>query len=221
MMMMERIRVLLAEDHTIVRKGLRLLLDDQAGIQVIAEAADGRLAVRLTEQLTPDVVLMDFSMPGLNGLEATRQILERVPGTKVLVLTRHTSQEYVDRILEAGASGYVVKKSAPEELVLAIQAVHRGDSYIDPAISTTIIRGYLGKSKAKGEDRNSQLTPRQREVLQLIAEGHANREIAVILNISVKTVENHRTSLMKALDLHSTAELTQYAIRIGVISLDE
>jgi DNA-binding NarL/FixJ family response regulator len=218
---MGKIRVLLAEDHTIVRKGLRALLEGQSGVDVVAEAEEGRQAVRLAEQLRPDVVLMDFSMPGLNGLEATRQIIERIPGTKVLVLTRHMNQEYVDRILEAGASGYLVKKSAPEELVLAIQAVQRGDSYLDPAITTTVIRGYLGKSKPEGEDRYEKLTPRQREVLQLIAEGRANREIAAILHVSVKTVENHRASLMKALDLHSTAELTQYAIRTGIISLDE
>jgi len=218
---MQKIRVLLAEDHTIVRKGLRALLEDQPGIEVIAEAEEGRKAVRLAEQSRPDVVLMDFSMPGLNGLEATRQIKERVPGAKILVLTRHTNQEYVDRILEAGASGYLVKKSALEELDIAIQAVHRGDSYLDPTISANIIHGYLEKSKVKNRDRYSQLTPRQREVLQLIAEGRANREIAAELNVSVKTVENHRASLMETLDLHSTAELTQYAIRIGIISLDE
>jgi DNA-binding NarL/FixJ family response regulator len=218
---MARIRVLLAEDHTIVRKGLRALLEGQAGIEVIAEAEEGRQAVHLAEQFKPDVVLMDFSMPGLNGLEATRQIIARVPGTRVLVLTRHTNQEYVDRILEAGASGYLVKKSAPDELVFAIQAVHRGDSYLDPAIATTVIRGYLGKSRTEGKDRYERLTPRQREVLQLIAEGRANREIAALLHVSVKTVENHRAHLMEALDLHSTAELIQYTIRKGVISLDE
>lgn len=218
---MGKIRVLLAEDHTIVRKGLRALLEDQPGIAVIAEAEEGRQAVHLAEQLRPDVVLMDFSMPGLNGLEATHQIIERLPGTKVLVLTRHTNQEYVDRILEAGASGYLVKKSAPEELVSAIQAVHRGDSYLDPAISTTILRSYLRKPKTESVDRYNRLTPLQREVLQLIAEGRANREIADLLHLSVKTVENHRAHLMQALDLHSTAELTQYAIRKGVISLDE
>jgi DNA-binding NarL/FixJ family response regulator len=218
---MVKIRVLLAENHTIVRKGIRALLEGQAGIEVVAEAEEGRQAVRLTEQLRPDVVLMDFSMPGLNGLEATHQIINRVPGTKVLVLTRHANQEYVDRILKAGASGYLVKKSALEELVLAIQAVHRGDSYLDPAISTTIIRGYLERSKTEGEARHDRLTPRQREVLQLIAEGRTTREIAAMLHVSVKTVENHRTSLMEALDLHSTAELTQYAIRMGIISLDE
>ena len=216
---MKTIRVLLAEDHTIVRKGLRVLLENQAGIEVVAEAEEGRQAVQFTEQFKPDVVLMDFSMPGLNGLEATRQIVERVPYTRVLVLTRHSTQEYVDRILEAGASGYLVKKSAPEELITAIQVVHRGDSYLDPAISTNIIHNYLVKTD--GDERYNRLTPRLREVLQLIAEGRPNREIAAILHVSVKTVENHRARLMEALDLHSTAELTQYAIRIGVIRLDE
>ena len=218
---METIRVLLAEDHTIVRKGLRVLLEGQAGIEVVAEAEEGRQAVQLAERFKPDVVLMDFSMPGLNGLEATRQIVERVPDSRVLVLTRHTNQEYVDRILQAGASGYLVKRSAPEELITAIQAVHRGDSYLDPAISKIIIRNYLEKPKTEGDERYERLTPRLREVLQLIAEGRPNREIATILHVSVKTVENHRVRLMEALDLHSTAELTQYAIRIGIISLDE
>ncbi|HEU0296378.1 MAG TPA: response regulator transcription factor [Anaerolineales bacterium] len=218
---MAKIRVLLAEDHTIVRKGLRALLDGQAGIEVIAEAEDGRQAVRLAEQLRPDVVLMDFSMPGLNGLEATRQIAERVPGARVVVLTRHTNQEYAERILKAGASGYLVKKSAPEELIIAIQAVYRGDSYLDPAITTNILHAYLKKSSPVGQDRFDNLTPRQREVLQLIAEGHANREIAALLNVSIKTVESHRAAIMDALELHSTAELTQYAIRKGMISLDE
>ena len=218
---MAKIRVLLADDHTIVRKGLRALLEGQAGIEVIAEAEDGRAAVQLAEQLKPDVALMDFSMPGLNGLEATRQIVERVPGTKVLVLTRHMDREYVDRILEAGAAGYLVKKSAPEEIVIAIQAVQRGESYLDPAIASTIIKGYLDKSRPEAEDAFDKLTPRQREVLQLIAEGHGTREIAEMLHLSIKTVENHRSSLMDTLNLHSTAELTRYAIRKGVVSLDE
>jgi DNA-binding NarL/FixJ family response regulator len=218
---MDKIRVLLADDHTIVRKGLRALLEDQAGLEVVAEAEDGREAVRLTEQLRPDVVLMDFSMPGLNGLEATRQIVERVPGVRVLVLTRHSNQEYVDRILKAGAAGYLVKRSAPEEVVRAIRAVQRGDAYLDPSVSSTILRGYLEKPGPPGDERYDRLTPRQREVLQLIAEGRANREIAAMLHLSVKTVENHRAALLETLELHSTAELTQFAIRMGIINLDE
>ena len=218
---MEKISVLLAEDHTLVRKGLRALLEDHTEIEVIAEADEGRQAVRMVEQTRPDVVLMDFSMPGLNGLEATRQIKQRLPEIKVLVLTRHKNQEYIDRVLEAGASGYIIKKSAPEELVLAIQAVHRGDSYLDPAISQSIINGYLDKPKAEPEDHYHKLTPRQREVLQLIAEGHSTKQIAAMLNISINTVENHRANLMKNLGVHSTTELTQYAIRAGITGLDE
>ena len=137
------------------------------------------------------------------------------------MLTRHKNQEYIDRVLEAGASGYIIKKSAPEELVLAIQAVHRGDSYLDPAISQSIINGYLDKPKAEPEDHYHKLTPRQREVLQLIAEGHSTKQIAAMLNISINTVENHRANLMKNLGVHSTTELTQYAIRAGITGLDE
>jgi len=217
---MNIIKIVLADDHTIVRQGLRSILEQQAGINVIAEADNGREAVRITKQLKPDVVVMDFSMPDLNGLEATRQIKQRVPETKVLILTRHANQEYVKSILSAGASGYLVKKSAAEELVIAIQAVHRGDSYLDSSISKMIIKEYLSPAAGENKTLEVKLTPRQHEVLQLIAEGHPNREIASRLHISVKTVENHRANIMKSLDLHSTADLTQYAIRKGIISLD-
>jgi len=217
---MESIKVLLADDHTIVRQGLRSILEQWVGIEVIAEADNGREAVRLTEQLKPDVVVMDFSMPELNGLEATCQIKQRVPEVKVLILTRHANQEYVKSILNAGASGYLVKNSAAEELVIAIQVVQRGDPYLDPAISQHIIDGYLNPATTESKTLEIKLTSRQREVLQLIAEGHPNREIASRLNISVKTVENHRANIMKSLDLHSTADLTQYAISKGIISLD-
>ena len=217
---MKAIQVLLADDHTIVRQGLRSILEQQAGINVVAEAQNGREAVRLTEQLKPDVVLMDFSMPDLNGLEATRQIKQRLPDTKVLILTRHADNEYIKSILSAGAAGYLLKKSAAEELVIAIQAVQRGDPYLDPSISQHIIDGYLNTSAEESKTLEIELTSRQREVLQLIAEGHPNREIASRLNISVKTVENHRTNIMKSLDSHSTADLIQYAIRKGIISLD-
>jgi DNA-binding NarL/FixJ family response regulator len=216
-----QIRVLLAEDHTIVRKGLRAILEDQPGIVVVGEAEDGRQAVLQTIQMKPDVVLMDFSMPGLNGLDATVQIVKLVPGVKVLVLTRHTAQEYIDRILKAGAAGYLFKKTVPEELVSAIQAVQRGEFYLDPAIEMRLPVSLPRKSASNAESRSHLITSRQREVLQLIAEGRANREIATLLHISVKTVENHRTRLMETLHLHSTAELTQYAIRLGLIALDE
>ena len=219
---MSKIRVLLAEDHTIVRKGLRSLLDGEAGIEVVGEAEDGRAAVEHARQLRPDVVLMDIAMPGLNGLEATRQLKRQFPEVKVLVLTMYANEEYIFQILRAGASGYVVKKAAPGELVTAIQTVHRGDFYLSPSISRTVIEEYVRQAEAMaGEDRYERLTPREREVLQLIAEGHANREIGEVLHISVKTVETHRANLMEKLDLHSTAQLTQYAIRKGVVSPDQ
>ena len=217
---MKNITVLLAEDHTIVRKGLCAILSIESDIEVVAEAVDGRDAVRLTEQLQPDVVVMDFSMPGLNGLEATRQIKKIIPAVKVLILTRHTNKEYIYNILQAGASGYLVKKSAPEELIAAIRAVARGDSYLDPSISAMVINGYMQWTGSEIQKTDDLISPREREVLQLIAEGRSNQEIAKILHISVKTVGNHRTNLMDKLSLHSTAELTQYAVRTGIINLD-
>jgi DNA-binding NarL/FixJ family response regulator len=218
---MKIIRIVLAEDHTIVRKGLRSLLEQQPGIEVIAEAADGREAVHAAETLKPDVLLMDFSMPGLNGLEATRQVKQRVPGTRVLILTRHANKEYVEAILKAGASGYLLKKSAASELIFAIQSVYRGDSFLDPSISRMVIDGFLHQSVGEGQALDEITTPREREVLQLIAEGYPNREIASTLHISVKTVDNHRANLMKKLDLTSSADLIQFAIRNGIISLDD
>ena len=214
---MSKIRVLLAEDHTIVRKGLCSLLEGEAGIEVIGEAEDGREAVQKTQELLPDVVLMDISMPELSGLEATRQIKKRFPEVKVVVLTRHANEEYVFQILRAGASGYVVKKAAPTELILAIQSVCRGDSFLSPAISRPVIEEYIRKAEATEENSYHRLTDREREVLQLIAEGHSSREIAALLHITERTVRAHRGHLMDKLDIHSAAELAQYAIRKGVI----
>ncbi len=212
------VRVLLAEDHTLVRKALRSLLEAETDIEVVGEAEDGREAVEQVGQLHPDLVLMDISMPSLNGLEATRQIRQRFPEVKVLVLTMHADEEHIFQILRAGASGYVVKKAAPSELISAIQTVYRGDTFLSPSVSRTVVQEYIRWAEAmEGEDDYSRLTPREREVLQLIAEGHSNREMAGMLHISVKTVEGHRANLMDKLDLHSTAELTQYAIRKGVI----
>jgi DNA-binding NarL/FixJ family response regulator len=212
------IRVLLAEDHTIVRKGLRSLLDGEAGIEVIGEAKDGREAVEKVGQLLPDVVLMDIAMPGLNGLEATRRIKKRFPEVQVVILTVHANEEYIFQILRAGASGYVVKQAAPTELLSAIQAACRGESFLSPSVSRKVIEEYIRQAEATAEENSyDQLTDREREVLQLIAEGHSNREIAELLHISIKTVETHRAHLMDKLDLHSTAELTQYAIHKGVI----
>ena len=219
---MNEIRVLLAEDHTIVRKGLRSLLDAEAGIEVVGEAGDGREAVRKVQQLSPDIVVMDIAMPGLNGLEGTRQIRKRFPEVKVVILTMHTDEEYILQILASGASGYVVKQAAPRELVSAIQSVHRGGSFFSPSISKKIVEGYIRQAEATVEASSYQkLTEREREVLQLIAEGHSTRQIGQLLHISVKTVETHRAHLTDKLDIHSVAELTQYAIRKGVISLEQ
>ena len=215
---MEVIRVLLADDHTIVRRSLRSLLEAEGTIEVIGEAQDGREAVEKVGQLLPDVVLMDIAMSGLNGLEATRQIKKLFPQVAVLILTMYTTEEYILQSLQAGASGYVVKQAAPTELVLAIQAVSRGDIFLSPSISRGIIEEYTRRTEGMIEDSYDRLTHREREVLQLIAEGYSSREIGELLHISEKTVETHRSHLMDKLDIHSTAELTRYAIRKGVIS---
>lgn len=216
---MNRIRVLLAEDHTIVRKGLRSLLDDETEIEVVGEAEDGQQAIELVQRVQPDVVLMDITMPVLNGLEATRQIKKLFPQVKVVVLTVHSSEEYIFQILRAGASGYVVKQAAVSELVQAIQTVYRGDSFLSPSISRQVVEEYGRRAEAI-EDKYDRLTDREREVLQLIAEGRANREIAQLLHVTVKTVEAHRAHLMDKLGLRSTAELTRYALRKGMVSPD-
>ncbi len=216
---MNKIRVLLAEDHTIVRKGLRSLLDDEAEIEVVGEAEDGQQAIQKTEQLSPDVVVMDITMPVLNGLEATRQIKKLWPGVKVVVLTVHSTEEHIFQILRAGASGYVVKQGAVHELLQAIRAAYRGDTFLSPIISRQAVDEY-GQRATAMEDKYDKLTSREREVLQMIAEGHTNREIAGRLHITVKTVEAHRSRLMDKLDLRSIAELTRYALRKGMIEQD-
>lgn len=218
---MSNIRVVLAEDHTIVRKGLRSLLDAEADIEVVGEAGDGRQAVQQVGELHPDIVLMDITMPGLNGLEATRQIKQRYPEVQVLVLTMHATEEYIRQILRAGASGYLVKQAAVSELVLAIRAVQAGGCFLSPSISKAIVDEYSRQVDATlGEARYDRLTNREREVLQLVAEGHSSREIGETLCISVKTVEAHRASLMEKLDLHNVAEVTRYAIARGLIGVD-
>lgn len=216
------IRVLLAEDHTIVRKGIRSLLDDERDIDVVGEADNGRDAVARAEALMPDVVVMDHTMPLLNGLEATRQIRKLLPQVRVLILTMHTNEEYIFQFLQAGAAGYLVKQTAPTELVSAIRAVHAGGSFLSPAISKAVIDGYVRTGESSGKrDTNRALTEREREVLQLIAEGHTNQAVAQQLQISTKTVGVHRLNLMQKLDLHNVAELTKYAIRHGIIGLDD
>jgi len=219
---MSKIKILLAEDHTIVRKGIRSLLDSEHDIEVVGEAENGREAVEKTAQLCPDIVLLDHTMPVLNGLEATRQIRRFYPAVKVLILTMHTNEEYIFQYLQAGAAGYLVKQSAPTDLVAAIHAVYQGQSFLSPAISKTVIDEYLRQTVAHhSHDSDDKLTPREREVLQLLAEGCSNRKIAEQLQLSIKTVGVHRLNLMEKLDIHDITELTKYAIRKGMIGIEQ
>ncbi len=215
------IRILLADDHRLFREGLRALLKETADMEVVAEAGDGRTAVQQTGELKPDVVAMDISMPDLNGIEATRQIASRVPGTKVIGLSVHSDKRFVEGMLKAGASGYLLKDCANEELIQAIRVVASGQTYLSPAIADTVVQGYVHGPEAKAKPSTDQLTPREREVLQLVAEGLASKQIAAKLNISVKTVDSHRHQIMERLNLHSVAELTKFAIRQGLTSLGD
>src|SRR5579875_224089 len=214
---MANIRILLADDHWLVRASLSSLLDDFSGIAVVAEAGDGREALELIARHHPDLVLMDISMAGLNGLEATRRIRKEHPQVRVIVLSMHTSEQYVLQALRAGAAGYVLKGSAPRELELAIESVARGEIFLSPAISKHVIDVYLSRAEDKTNSLE-QLTPRQREILQLIAERNSSKQIAQLLDASVKTIESHRASLMERLDIHDVAGLVRYAIRHGLVS---
>ena len=216
---MRPIRVLLADDHDLFRAGLRVLLQDLGGFEVVAEAGDGREALRLVREHRPNVVLMDLMMPGLNGLEATDQVAREFPDVRVLVLSMNAAEEFVLPAVRAGASGYVLKNARPAELEQAIRAVARGETYLTPAVSGHLIDDYRRRTAA-APDSLEKLTPRQREVLQLVAEGHSTKEIAQRLGVSVKTVETYRSQLMGALDIHDIAGLTRYAIRKGLVSAD-
>jgi two-component system response regulator NreC len=217
--MTSTIRILLADDHTLMRSGIKALLEDEPDIAIVGEAEDGREAVRLAHMLRPNLVLMDIAMPLLNGLEATRQIKREHPEIKVLVLTMYEHEEYFRQVLEAGASGYIIKRAAANELVAAIRAVNGGESVLSPAITRYLLDDYLSGDSKKDEDDPKTLSPREREVLQLIAEGNTSREIAEILHLSVKTVQSHRTNLMKKLDLHDRGELIKYAIQKKIIEI--
>jgi DNA-binding NarL/FixJ family response regulator len=214
-----KIRVLLAEDHTIVRKGLRSLLNAETCIEVVGEAENGQQALEQVRRLLPDVVLMDITMPVLNGLEATRQIKKLYPCVRVLVLTVHSTKEHILQILRAGACGYLVKQAAVTELVQAIKTVYQGKTFLSPSISRQAVEDYVRQAEAI-EDKYHKLTEREQDVLRLIADGHTNREIASVLHVTVKTVEAHRAHLMDKLDLHCTADLTKYALRKNLISSD-
>jgi DNA-binding NarL/FixJ family response regulator len=210
------VRILVADDHEIVRQGLRALLEAQPGWQVVGEAIDGREALDKAKRLRPDVVVLDVSMPNLNGLEATRQIRKALPETEVLILTMHDSEQLVREVLEAGARGYVLKSDAGRELVTAVESVRNSKPYFTSRVSEIVLDGYLHageRSDAFNAPRAVRLSPREREIVQLLAEGKSNKEVAVALHISVKTAETHRTNLMRKLDLHSISELVRYAIR--------
>ena len=214
---MKMIRVLIVDDHALVRAGFRSLLEKLDGCEVVADVGDGREALRLLEQLQPDVVLMDVKMPGLNGLEATARITRDYPNVRVVILSMYTNEEYVIQALRAGAVGYLLKDAAIPELHLAVQAAVRGEMYLSPAISKRVLMDYI-QLVGGGGGMLDALTGRQREVLQLIAEGHTIKEVAQILQISVKTAEAHRTQLMERLDIHDVTGLVRFAIRVGLVT---
>jgi two-component system response regulator NreC len=217
--MTEKIRILIADDHTLLRNGICALLEDEKDMTIVGEASDGREAVRLAMQLKPNVVLMDIAMPLLNGLEATRQIKREHPEIGVLVLTMYDHEEYFRQMLEVGASGYIIKRAAATELVSAIRAVYNGEAVLSPAITRLLLEDYLTRDSRSEKDDPNALSAREREVLQLIAEGQTSREIADILHLSVKTVQSHRTNLMQKLDLHDRGDIIKYAIQKKIIEL--
>ena len=217
--MKKKYEIVIAEDHTILREGLRALLSSHPDFEVVGEAEDGREAIRRVEKLMPDLVLMDLSMPRMNGLEAIKEIKKRSPEIKIIALTVHKTEEYILATLQAGADGYALKDSTHSELVMAIEHVLEGNSYLSPDISGKVIEGYLeGRKTLKATSAWDTLTQREREILKLIAEGYKNREVADYLCISLKTVEKHRANLMKKLDLHNTAALTACAIEKGLVT---
>ena len=218
---MPKITLLMVDDHEIVRAGLRMLLQAQPDMQIVGEAEDGRAAIAKAKELQPNVVLMDISLPDIDGFEATRQIKRALPSTAILALTMHESDEYFFKMLDAGASGYVPKKAAPTDLVSAIRVVHEGGVFLYPSVAKALVRDYMGRVAEGGEHAAFDgLTDREQEVLKLIADGLPNQDIADKLTISVKTVERHRANIMAKLNLHSRTELVKYAIRKGLIDVD-
>lgn len=213
------IRVLLADDHGVVRKGLRFLLERRSDMEIVGEAADGREAVRIAEATDPDIVIMDIAMPLLNGIEATAQMVKRNPHIGVIILSMHSDEDYLLSSLNAGAKGYLLKDSAEEDLVRAIQTVRKGAPFFSPEIAKTMLEDYMRFLQQRNlQDSYDSLTDREKEVLQLLAEGKSNKETAAILNVSVYTVDSHRTHLMQKLNLHNTAELVLYAVRKKIIA---
>jgi DNA-binding NarL/FixJ family response regulator len=215
----EPIRVLLAEDHALVRAGFRSLLAEMAGVTVVAEAVDGREALAMVNAHSPDVLVMDITMPALNGIQVLTQVHADHPNVRVIVLSMHDNEEYVHQALRAGASGYLLKDSSPAELELAVRSVAAGGAYLSPLVSRHLVNDFLRRASGDGAPAEV-LTPRQREILQLIAEGHTNQQMADTLNLSVKTVETHRAQLMDRLAIRDVPGLVRYAIRIGLIPAD-
>jgi DNA-binding NarL/FixJ family response regulator len=219
--MRDTITVLLADDHRIFRKGLKALLSDKAHIEVIAEADDGDDALKKAVQHKPRLVIMDIGMPKMDGIEATRQIKERLPDTEVVILSMHAKKAYIDQVLKAGAKGYVLKDSDEDNLIAAINTVHNGGYYLDSPIADQVLSGYFGgKTKRELQEQADPLSEREKEVLRLLAEGHSNQEVADILCISRKTVENHRANIVRKTGVQGQVGLTKYAARIGLIDLD-
>jgi len=216
---MSQVRIFLADDHTVMRGGIRLVLERQPDLHVVGEASDGRETVNAVERLHPDVVVMDIAMPNLNGIEATRQILANGVAVSIVVLSMHSDEEYVLRALKAGARGYLLKESAEADLIAAVRAVIGGKSFFSPAVSRLLVEDYVRQLQDRDiEDSYELLTTRERETLQLVAEGKSNKDIANLLNLSVYTVETHRSNIMEKLNLHGVPELILYAVRKGVIS---
>jgi len=213
------IRMILADDHAVMRRGLRLVLEQQEDFEVLGEASDGREAVALAETLRPDVVLLDITMPNLNGIEAARQITAKQLGCAIVVLSMHSDEGYVLRALKAGARGYLLKESAEADLILAIRSVSEGKAFFSPAVSRMLVEDYVRQLQDRDiEDSYELLTAREREILQLVAEGKSNKDVAAMLNLSPYTVETHRANIMEKLNLHSVPELILYAVRKGVIA---
>jgi two-component system response regulator NreC len=220
--MSEKRRILIAEDHTIMREGLRALLNSDPEFEVVGEAEDGLEAVKAVQRLKPDLVIMDLSMPKMNGVGAIREIKRASPQTKIVVLTVHRNEEYILASFQAGSDGYVLKYASHEELVSAIRTVSKGQPYLSPAVSAVVLEAYLESQRGiEGRSPCRSLTPRETELLKLVAEGYKNKQIAELLGISVKTVERHRANLMKKLDLHSGPALTAFAVEAGLICTEE
>jgi len=216
---MARMRILLADDHTLMRHGLRKIIEEQPDWEVVAETGDGREAVRLALELKPDVAILDIAMPLLNGIEATRQIARRAPPVRILILSMYSDESYIVQALRAGAHGYLLKDSADVDLIRAVTAVRQGKSFFSPVVAKVMLDDYVRRLADKGiTDRFDSLSEREREIFQLIAEGRSNKEIADLINLSVSTVETHRAHIMEKLDVHNTAEIVLYAVRKGVIS---